>query len=209
VRHVLFKAEYSPLSKVDRLVDTGSKNLGIVKDTCSQLSLVLLEYCWSFQDFGFDGIWLKVDVKIPFLNLFRISDHAIKLFDTSDPLWRLLEQALSDVCHHPLILSDLGWDSDKGAELWWKIDILPFLTDFKQRLVHRMNFNTVSSFKVVYHVGSGLLVSMVKDVIFWVHSPLDLMNLVGSMRAILGHDDGTFEFSVDEICIMSHTSVSN
>jgi hypothetical protein len=50
---------------------------------------------------------------------------------------------------------------------------------------------------------------MVKNVVFRVHLPFDLMHLVGSVRSILGHNDGTFELSVDETGIVSHSSVSD
>ena len=70
-----------------------------------------------------------------------------------------------------------------------------------------MNLHTIGSLKVINHVGSGLLISVIKDVVFWVHVPLDLMDFVGSMRTVLGHDDGSFELTVDEIGIMSHSSI--
>jgi hypothetical protein len=163
----------------------------------------------SFQNLRLDSIWLEVDVKVPFLNLFGVGDHAVQLLDASDPLRRLLEEALSDVSHHPLVLSDLSRDSDEGAQLWWEVDVLPLLTDFKQWLVHRVDLDAVSGLEVVYHVSSGLLVAVVEDVVLRVHAPLDLVHLVGSVRAVLGHDDGTFELSVDEIGVMSHSSVSD
>lgn len=72
-----------------------------------------------------------------------------------------------------------------------------------------MNLNTVSSLKVVNHVSSGLLVTMIKDIVLRVHVPLDLMDLVGSVRTILSHDDGTFELSVDKGGIVSHSSISD
>jgi len=71
-----------------------------------------------------------------------------------------------------------------------------------------VDFDAVSSFEVINHVSSGFLISVIEDVFFWVHIPLDLMNFVGSVRTILSHDDGSFEFSVDEICIMSHSSIT-
>jgi len=48
---------------------------------------------------------------------------------------------------------------------------------------------------------------VVEDVLLGVHIPLDCMNLVGSMWAILGHDDGTFELSVHEIFIVTNSSI--
>jgi hypothetical protein len=47
-----------------------------------------------------------------------------------------LEEALPDVGHDSLVLPDSGWNSYEGAELRWEINVLSFLTDFKQRLVH-------------------------------------------------------------------------
>lgn len=72
-----------------------------------------------------------------------------------------------------------------------------------------MNLDTIGSLEIVNHVCSCLFVSMVKDVVFRVHLPFDLMHLVGSVRAILGHDNGTFELSVDKACVVSHSSISN
>ena len=70
------------------------------------------------------------------MNLFRVSNHSVELLDTSNSLWRLLEQALSDVSHDSLVLSDFGGDSDEGAELRREIDVLILLTNFEERLVN-------------------------------------------------------------------------
>jgi hypothetical protein len=35
------------------------------------------------------------------------------------------------------------------------------------------------------------------------------MDLVSSVRTVLGHDDGTLELSVDEISVVSHSSISD
>jgi len=72
-----------------------------------------------------------------------------------------------------------------------------------------VNLDTIGSLEIVNHVCSCLFVSMVKDVVFRVHLPFDLMHLVGSVRAILGHDNGTFELSVDKACVVSHSSISD
>lgn len=72
-----------------------------------------------------------------------------------------------------------------------------------------MNLDAISSLEIVDHVGSSLFVTVVKDVVFRVHLPLDLMDLVGSVRTVLGHDDGTLEFTVDKVGVVSHTSISD
>jgi len=71
-----------------------------------------------------------------------------------------------------------------------------------------MNFDSVSGFEIIYHVGSRFFISMVKDVVFRVHVPLDLMDFVGTMRTVLSHNDGAFKLSVDKICIVSLASIS-
>lgn len=70
------------------------------------------------------------------MDLFGVCNHSIELFDASNSLWWLLEEALSDISHDSLVLSDFGGDSDKGAKLRWKVDVLSLLTDFEERLVY-------------------------------------------------------------------------
>jgi hypothetical protein len=101
-----------------------------------EVGLLRLENRGSFKDSGFNSVWLKVDVEIPFLDLFGFSDHPVQLFDASNSLWGFLEETLSNISHDALVFSDLGWNSDKCAKLWWQVDILTFLTNFKQWLTH-------------------------------------------------------------------------
>jgi hypothetical protein len=65
----------------------------------------------------------------------------------------------------------------------------------------------VCSVKVVNHVCARLLISMVEDVVFWVHLPLYLVHLVGPEGSVFGHDDCTLEFSGNEILIKSLKSI--
>jgi hypothetical protein len=69
------------------------------------------------------------------LNLFRVSNHSVELLDTSNSLWRLLEQALSDVSHDSLVLSNFGGDSNESTKFRWEINVLSLLTNFEQWLV--------------------------------------------------------------------------
>lgn len=206
---ILLKAEDGPLSEVDWLVDDGTKDLGVIKGSVLRTTAVAGVNLWSFQNSSLDSIWLDVDVEVPFLDLLGVSDHSVELLDGSDSLWWLLEEALSNVGHDSLVLSNFGGDSDKGAELWREINVLSLLADLEERLVDGVNLNSISGLEVVNHVGSGLLISVVEDVVLRVHVPLDLMDLVGSVRTVLGHDDGTLELSVDEGGIVSLTSISD
>lgn len=130
--NVLFEAEDGPLPEVNGLVDDGAEDLGVVKWSCCWLRrwlpwlrlVVIGGAGWlvdlrSLENLGFDGVWLEVDLKVPLLDFFGFCDHAVERLDASDPLWWLLEEALPDVRHDPLVLSDLCWDADEGAELRW------------------------------------------------------------------------------------------
>lgn len=66
-----------------------------------------------------------------------------------------------------------------------------------------MNFDVVCSVKIVDHVSAGFLISMVEDVLFGVHVPLDLVHLVSSMGSILSHNNSTLKFSIHEVLVIS------
>lgn len=122
----------------------------------------------------------------------------------------LLEETLSDISHDTLGLSDLGRDTDEGAKFWRQVDILAFLTDLKQWLVNGMYLYLVSFSEVVNHICSGFLVTaLIEDVILRIHVPLDLVNLVTTVRTILCHYDSSFELSIDKICVVSLESFIN
>ena len=120
-----------------------------------------------------------------------------------------MKEALSNFGHDLLVLSDLGWNADKCAEFWWQVDALSLLSDLKQWLVLVVDFDLVSCFEVVNHVASGLVISVVKDVILWVHIPSDSVDLVGSVRTVPGHDDGSFKLSVDVGLVVSYQPIFN
>lgn len=89
--------------------------------------------------------------------------------DTLDAIIRLLEQALSDVSHDALVLSDLRRDSNQDAELWWQKDALLLLFYFEERLVRDCNPLFVIFQEVVQHPDTGLCTTL-----------LSLLKVVGS-----------------------------
>ena len=121
----------------------------------------------------------------------------------------LLEQTLSDIGHDLLVLSDFGGDAHKGAQFGRQVDVLSFLSDFEQWLIYGVDFHLIGRVKIVDHVGSGLLVAVVEDVVLGVHVPLDGVHLVGSVGPVLGHNDCSLEFSVDEALVVALLSVLN
>jgi len=212
VMNILLKTEDSPLSEVDWLVHDGPQNLGVVQWSGSKLagwlslfveSVGWLEDLWSLEYLGFDCIWLKVDVEVPLFDFLGVGNHSVQLLDGANSLVWLLEQGLTDVSHDLLVLSNLGWDANKGTKLRWQIDILTLLSDLEKWLIYGVYLYVVSRQEVINHVGSGLLISMVKDVVLGVHVPLDLMHLVGTVWSVLCHDNSSFEFSVDEGIVVS------
>jgi len=60
-----------------------------------------------------------------------------------------------------------------------------------------MDFDLIGLSEVLNHVATSLVVSVIKDIVFWVHVPLDLVNLVCPVRSVFGHHDGALKLSVD------------
>jgi hypothetical protein len=70
-----------------------------------------------------------------------------------------------------------------------------------------MNFDIISRVEIVYHVGSGLFIAVVKDIILRIHGPFDLMDFVRPVRSIFCHYDGTLEFSLHEILVVAREPI--
>ena len=75
--------------------------------------------------------------------------------------------------------------------------------------IYRNNFYYIGHFKVVYHVDLGLIVAVVKDIVFGVHIQFDLVHFVGTVRSILGHDDSTLKLTDDKLCIIALVPIVN
>lgn len=161
----------------------------------------------SLKDASLDGVGLEVDVQVPVLHFLRVSDELVEVLDATDAFWRLLEKTLTDVSHDALVLANLGRDTDQCAQLGWQINVLPLLTDFEQRLVHRTDADVVSRAEVINHIGASALITMIKDVVLRVHVPLNLMHLVRAVRSIVRHDNGTFELAIDEGGVVARTTL--
>jgi hypothetical protein len=48
---------------------------------------------------------------------------------------------------------------------------------------------------------------VVEDVVLGIHSPFDLMYFVGSVGSVLGHYNGSFEFSVYKVLVVALLSI--
>ena len=72
-----------------------------------------------------------------------------------------------------------------------------------------VDFDLVGLSEVFNHIASRLIISMIEDVVFGVHVPLDLVDLVCSMWSILGHHDSAFKFAVDKLCIVALAPIVN
>ena len=47
---------------------------------------------------------------------------------------------------------------------------------------------------------------MIENVFLWIHVPLDLVDFVSSVWAVVGHDNGTFELPVDKVHVVAVTT---
>ena len=114
-----------------------------------------------------------------------------------------MKQALPNLCHHSLVLSDFGGDANQNAEFRRQINVLFLLANFKQGLFDRFDFGIVGLDEVLKHVSFLFEVTLVKDVGVRSHVPSDGVHFVGSVRSVLRHNDGPFEFSVDLVLVKS------
>jgi hypothetical protein len=90
-----------------------------------------------------DGVWLELDGQVPLFDLGGAGNHAVELFDALDAFVRLLEKGLSDVSHGLFVFSNIGGNTNKDTEFWWKINILSFLLDFEQGLFLVVNLGVI------------------------------------------------------------------
>lgn len=119
--------------------------------------------------------------------------------DALDTIIRPLEQALSDVSHDALVFSDLGRDTNQNTELWRQKDALLLLFDLEKRLILDCNSLFVIFEEVVQHPDTGLcatLLSLLKVVGCGRELPTDSVDLVGSLLAIVCHDDGAVKILI-------------
>ena len=72
--NIFLQTEDSPLPEVHWLVYDGSQDLDIVeifgRDSVG-------ENLWSLQNSCLNGVWLKLDIKVPFLDFLGCSNHAV------------------------------------------------------------------------------------------------------------------------------------
>ena len=145
---------------------------------------------WTLENLGLNFIWLKVNRKVPVLYLLGLRDHLVELSDTLDTVDWLLEQTLTDIGHNAFIFADLRWDPNQDAELGWQINVLLFLFYFKQRLFWLTNFGVVNFQEVVKHLDFFVAIfSLLKVIGARAHVPTDSVYLVGSLLAVVGHNN--------------------
>lgn len=70
-------------------------------------------------------------------------------------------------------------------------------------------FDLIGHLEVINHVATSLVITVVKDIVFGIHIPFDLMYFIGPMRPIPGHYNCTFKFSVNMSLVMSQQSILN
>jgi hypothetical protein len=108
-----------------------------------ELALWDFVHLGAFEHFGLDGVWLELDGQVPLLDLGGAGNHAVELLDALDAFVRLLEKGLSDVSHGLFVFSNIGGNTNKDTEFWWKINILSFLLDFEQGLFLVVNLGVI------------------------------------------------------------------
>jgi hypothetical protein len=112
VFNILFKTEDGPFLEINRLAHNLAQNVGVVKNLSWGLNTwgaswgTKSQNGWSFENFSFDLVWLKIDRELPFFHFFGASNHVINLRDALDTVLGLLEKALTDISHNLLVFAN-------------------------------------------------------------------------------------------------------
>lgn len=155
-----------------------------------------------FQNFGLNLIWLQIYLKVPVLDFFRIRYHLIKRGNTLDAVIGLLEKTLSNISHNFFVLPNLWWNSNQYAKLRREINILLFLFDFKERLIWLANFGIILGEEVVQHLHLFVtLLALIEGVRSRCHFPAYSVNFICALKAIIGHNDGSFKIAIYQIIV--------
>jgi hypothetical protein len=128
----------------------------------------------------------------------------LQVRDALDTIIRPLEQALSDVSHDALVFSDLGRDTNQNTELWRQKDALLLLFDLEKRLILDCNSLFVIFEEVVQHPDTGLsatLLSLLEVVSSRRELPANPVNFVGSLLAVVCHDNSAIEIAINVLLI--------
>jgi len=118
---VFVKAKYCPFLEVNWLVHNLVEHSRVVESNDISLTLDTRRKndVWSGQNFCFNRIRFEINLKIPFFDFLRSSNHFIKPLNAADSLHWLLKEALSDLHHEHIVLSNLIRNSNQDTELRW------------------------------------------------------------------------------------------
>ncbi len=148
---------------------------------------------------GFDGVWVKLDVETPLLDLFTRSDHLVQLLDGVDPIMGLLEETLAHLSHCLLIFTDLLRDADKHGEFRGQVDVLALLLDLEERLLHLTDDLVVLLLEVGSHGDGCADLTLFKVASLRAHIKAHIAHLVGLVVSVTRHNDGTFKLVLDSL----------
>lgn len=191
---IFLETENGPLLEINWLMDNGAENVGVVKYLSAGTLLPKTDR-GSLQDLGFYLIRLELNVEVPLLDLLRLSNHLVDLLNALDTVKWLLEETLPDLGHDALVFSNFGWNADQDAKFRRQVNVLTLLFDFEKWLLYLGDFTLVCLQEVRQHGDLFVIVSLIKKVAFWRHVPLDGVDFVSSLLAVVGHDYSAFEFA--------------
>lgn len=112
---------------------------------------------------------------------------------------RFLEKTLAHRSHSLFIFPYFLRDSNQHAQFRREVNILPFLFDFKQRLVQAHDLFVVLLAEILDHRNCLTCFTLFKARSFWAHVPSYTTNFVGFMVTITCHNNSMFEFIVNSL----------
>lgn len=156
-----------------------------------------------FEDLSLDCIGSQTDVEAPLLDLLTGGDHSVQLLDRMNSVVRLLEKTLTHSGYSSFVFADLLGNTDEHSKFRRKIDILTFLLDFKQRLVHGKDLLIILLLKVASHGDGCTSFTLFEVASLGAHVKTDAAYFVSLVMTITRHNDSSLKFVLDGFLVLS------
>jgi hypothetical protein len=112
---------------------------------------------------------------------------------------RFLEQTLTHGGHSLFVFSDLLWNTNKHAKLWWKVDVLALLLDLEKWLVKTHDLFIILLAEIVDHRNRLSGFSLFKAACLRTHIPTNCANFISLVVSVASHHDSMLEFIINSL----------
>ena len=163
------------------------------------LEVGCLEDLRLLEDLGLDGVGIELNVEAPLLDFLALSNHLIQLLNRVNPVVRLLEETLSHLGHSLFIFPDILGNTDKHGEFGRQINVLAFLLNLEEGLLHLQDLLIILLFEVGGHGNRRAGLALLEVTGLGAHIETHIADLVGLMVAVARHNNSALELINDSL----------